>query len=147
MERKSGFWRAFWGLFLGLMLLAPGLVLAKEEPPAGQMMDRGKLIKELNLSPEKAKEFEALGAKYAQGRKEIIDRIKKNEMELEKSLAVPQPEEGKIKDLAATVTADHDKLFETFKNQRQEELRLLTPVQQGKFILALKKWHEEMCKK
>ena len=42
------------------------------------------------------------------------------------------------------VTADFDRLMASFKAQRQEEMALLTPSQQGKFILALKKWHQEL---
>lgn len=111
----------------------------------GASMQRENLAQELHLTPEKAKEFQAVGDKYAQSRMAIIDRIKKNEGELGKSLAAPKPDAAKIKDLAAAISADHGNLFETFKAQRQEELRLLTPVQQGKFIMALKRWHEEMC--
>ena len=146
MGKKMDFWMVGLTLFLGIALLAPLPGLAKEEPGAPQMQ-REKLAKELNLTPEKAKEFQAVGEKYAQSRKALIDEIKKNEGELEKALAAPQADEAKIKNLAAAVSADHSKLFETFKAQRQEELRLLTPVQQGKFILALKRWHEEMCQK
>jgi hypothetical protein len=41
----------------------------------------------------------------------------------------------------------HDQLFQSLKAQRQEEMALLTPVQQGKFVLALKKWHGNMKEK
>jgi len=143
MGRKMDFWMLGLTLFLGIALLAAIPGQAKEKYEAARTE---KLVKELNLSPEKAKEFQAVGSKYAQSRQEIIERIKKNESELEKALAAPKPDEGKIKELAAAISGDHSKLFETFKTQRQEELQLLTPVQQGKFILALKRWHEEMCK-
>ena len=45
----------------------------------------------------------------------------------------------------SVITSDHANLLETFKVQRQAEMALLTPVQQGKFLMTLKKWHEEMC--
>lgn len=141
MRRQMHFWLAGLALFLGLALLAAIPVQALE---TGGPND--KLVKELNLTPEKAKEFQMVGEKYARSRKDIVERIKKDESELEKALAAPKPDEGKIKDLATGISADHGRLFETFKAQRQEELQLLTPVQQGKFILALKRWHEEMCK-
>lgn len=128
-------------LFLGVAFLAAMPVQALERGAQNE-----KLIKELNLTPEKAKEFQAVGEKYARSRKDLVERIKKNESELEQALAAAKPDEGKIKVLAAAISADHSKLFETFKAQRQEELHLLPPLQQGKIILALKRWHEEMCK-
>ncbi|MHB8066925.1 MAG: Spy/CpxP family protein refolding chaperone [Desulfobaccales bacterium] len=127
---------------MGVALLASNPVQALE--PGGP---NDKLVKELNLSPEKTKEFQAVGEKYIRSRKEIVERIKKGETELERALAAPKPDEGRIKDLAVAISGDHGQLFETFKAQRQEELQLLSPLQQGKFILALKRWHEEMCKK
>jgi hypothetical protein len=144
MKKKTDFWLMGLGILLLALFLAPGLSQAKEERWG---IEREKLVKELNLAPEKAKEFLAVGEKYDQIRKEIIDRLKKNEGELGKALAEPKPEEAKVKESVAAVTADHDQLFETFKAQRQEETTMLTPVQQGKFIMALKKWHEEMCEK
>ena len=88
-----------------------------------------------------------MGEKYDQSREGIIERIRNNESELEKALAVTQTDEAKIKELVAALGVGHDKLVETLKAQRREEMVLLTPVQQGKFLLALKKWHEEMCMK
>jgi Spy/CpxP family protein refolding chaperone len=146
MGRKMNFWRVWLTLFLGVALLAPIPGQAKEEPGAAQMQ-REKLAKDLDLTPAKAKEFQAVGDKYARSRQALIEQIKKNERELEKALAAPKPDAAKIKNLVAAVSTDHSQLFETFKVQRQEELRLLTPVQQGKFIMALKKWHEEMCQR
>ena len=71
------------------------------------------------------------------------ERLRQNENDLETALAAPQPDENKISHLVNALIAAHDQLFETFKSQRQEEMALLTPVQRGKFLLALKKWHEE----
>ena len=142
MRGKVQFLLVGLSLFLTVALLAAIPVLAQE-----QSGPNAQILNELNLTPEKAKAFQAVGSRYAQIRAEVINRIKKDESALEQALAAPKPDEGKIKDLAATISSDHGKLFETFKAQRQEELQLLTPIQQGKFILALKRWHEEMCKK
>lgn len=141
MRGKVHFLLAGLSFFLAAALLAAIPVLAQEKGGPNE-----KIVKELNLTPEKAKEFQAVDARYAQSREELINRIKKDESALEQALAAPKPDEPKIKDLAASISSDHAKLFETFKAQRQEELQLLTPIQQGKFILALKRWHEEMCK-
>ena len=61
------------------------------------------------------------------------------------AVAGPTPDEVKIRELVPVIIADHNQLFESFKAQRQEEMTLLTPLQQAKYLLALKKWHEEHC--
>jgi Spy/CpxP family protein refolding chaperone len=148
MKNKTWLWLSGLGLILVAALLLPVLAQAKEKGEGSHLgIPREELIKDLNLSLDKAQKFLAVGGKYDQTRKEVIERIKKNEDELEKALLAPQPDEGKIDKLVAALISDHDVLFETFRAQRQEEMALLTPVQRGKFLLALKKWHEEMRKK
>jgi Spy/CpxP family protein refolding chaperone len=123
--------------------MAPSLGQAQEKREGSYSELQQKLVKELNLTPDKAKEFLAVGAKYDQSRAEVIGIIDKNDSELEKALAAPQPDAGKINELVAAAIAGQDKLFATFKAQRQEEMALLTPVQRGKFYMDLKKWHHE----
>jgi Spy/CpxP family protein refolding chaperone len=148
MKNKTGLWLRGLGVLLVAALLSPALAQPKKEGEGSHLgIPREKLIIELNLSPDKAQEFLAVGGKYDQTRQEVIERIKKNEYELEKELKAPQCDEGKINKLVTAIISDHDVLFETFKAQRQEEMALLTPVQRGKFLLALKKWHEEMAQK
>jgi Spy/CpxP family protein refolding chaperone len=147
LKKRTDFWQVCLGLLLVVALLTPGIGQASEEPGSSPAMQREKLAKDLNLTPEKAKEFQMVGEKYDQSREEIIGQMRNNESELEKALAVTQPDEAKIKELVAAIAAGHDKLVDTFKAQRREEMLLLTPVQQGKFLMALKKWHEEMCMK
>jgi Spy/CpxP family protein refolding chaperone len=145
MKKRTDFWLVCLGLLLAVAVLTPGLGQAREERGGSPGMHKEKLTMDLNLTPEKAKAFQVVDEKYDQSRQEIIERIRNTESELGKVLAVNQPDEGKIKELVAALGAGHDRLVETFKAQRREEMALLTPVQQGKFLLALKKWHEEMC--
>jgi len=146
MKRKRDIWLMGLMLILTAALLAPGLALAKEEGKDHQWgVEREKLAKDLGLSPEKTKEFLAVGEKYDKSRKELFDLLKKNEGDLEKVMAEPKPNEAKVKELVDALAAGHDNLVASFKAQRQAEMALLTPVQQGRFLLALKKWHEEMC--
>ncbi len=147
MNCKTYTWVKGFALLLMLMLMTPSLSLSKEEIEPGSMeMQRQKLVEELNLSPDKAKEFLAVGEKYHQIRQDVIGRIAKNESDLNTALAAPQPDESKINQIVTALIADHDQLFESFKAQRHEEMGLLTPMQRGKFLLALKKWHEEVAK-
>ncbi len=148
MINPRNIWLTGLVLLLAAALAAPGLAVAKEEGKAQRWgVEREKLAKDLGLSPEKSKEFLAVGEKYDKSRQEVFDLLRKNQGDLEKAMAEPTPNEAKIKEAVAALTADHDKLVESFKAQRQEEMKLLTPVQQGKFMMALKRWHQEMCSK
>jgi Spy/CpxP family protein refolding chaperone len=144
--KHNDFWRLALVLLMAAMLLTPGTGQAQSEPAGGHYkLEWEKLVKELNLTPKKAAEFQAIGAKYSQTRQGLIETLKNNEAELEKAVATPQPDEAKINKLVPEIISGHNQLFESFKVQRQEEMTLLTPVQQAKYLLALKKWHEENC--
>ncbi len=141
---SNDFWRIALVLLMAAMLLTPGNSQAQSEPAGGHYkLEWEKLVKELNLTPEKAAKFQAIGAKYSQTRKDLVETLNQNEADLEKAVAAPQPDEAQIKKLVPMIISGHNQLFESFKAQRQEEMTILTPVQQGKYLLALKKWHDE----
>jgi len=144
--KSNNFWLMALVLLMAAMLLTPGNYQAQAQPAGSQYkLDWDKLVKELNLTLEKAAEFQAVGAKYSQARTESIEKMQKNEADLEKAVSGSKPDEVKIKELVPVIISDHNQLFESFKAQRQEEMTLLTPLQQAKYLLALKKWHEENC--
>ena len=141
---SNRFWLMALALLTAVMLLAPGNRPAQAEPAGSHYkLEWQKLEKELNLSSKKAGEFQAVGAKYSQIRKALIEKLKKNETDLEKAVSGPKPDMNRVKELVPVIIADHNQLLESFKLQRQEEMSLLTPLQQAKYLLALKKWHEE----
>lgn len=131
---------------LGAMLLIPALVQAKDE---GEQFKEGKmhLIKGLKLAPEKEKAIMAVEDKYSKERKEIVAAMKKANADLEAAFKSTTVDEAKVKELVNAVTSGQDKLFASFKNQRDEEMALMTPAEQGKYLLALGKWREEMMAK
>lgn len=133
--------RGLVGLIVAAMLMAPSLVQAK-----GEYFKeiKEKIRKELKLSPDKNKDMQQVEEKYAKDRKEILDDLKKNQEELKRAMAASKPDEGKIKDLVSTITSLQNKLMDSFKSQRDDELALLTPVQQGKYVLALGEWKHSM---
>jgi len=106
-------------------------------------MRRATAVKELKLSPEKAKDFNAVEEKYAKERQELIERLKKSQAELQNAMAAT-PDEAKIKGLVTAIRADQDTMAKSFKSQLDEELSLMTPLQQGQYLLTLHKWREEM---
>ncbi len=144
--KENNLWRMGLGLLMAAMLLTPGNCPAQPQSPGSHYrLDWEKLAKELDLTSEKAGQFQAIGAKYSQTRESLVEKLQKNETDLEKAVAGPNIDEVKIRELVPMVIADHNQLFESLKMQRQEEMTLLTPVQQAKYLLALKKWHEENC--
>ena len=147
MHRMKHMWLLGTVMLLAATLLAPGLAQAQAKPGSPQGMQTEKMAKDLGLSPQQTKFFLMVREKYGKMRQGIIEVIQKNEGELEKALAAPKPNAAQIKGLVTTITSSHDKLMETFRGQRLQEMDLLNPIQQGKFLLALKKWHQQMCVK
>ena len=141
MKSKAHFLSVVISLILTGLFLVPALGQAKEDS-WGEMhkMRRATAVKELKLSPEKAKAFNAVEEKYAKDRQELIESLKKSHTELEKALAVATPDEAKIKGLVAAVRANKDNMVKSFKSQQDEELALMTPMQQGQYLNLLHKW-------
>jgi hypothetical protein len=108
---------------------------------------RDQMIKELKLAPEKEKAILAVEDKYARERKEIVDGVKKANVDLQAALAAATPDEAKLKELVSALTAGQDKMFASFKNQRDEELALMTPAEQAKYLLTLGQWRQKMMDK
>ena len=85
--------------------------------------------------------------KYARERKEIIAGVKKANEDLRAALAAANPDEAKLKELVSVLTAGQDNLFASYKNQRDEELSLMTPAEQAKYLLVLGQWRQKMMDK
>jgi Spy/CpxP family protein refolding chaperone len=132
---------------LGAMLLIPAPGQAKEDEGAAYKQQRAQMIKELKLTPEKEKAVLAVEDKYVGERKEIIAGVKKANEELQAAVASANPDEAKLKQLVSTLTAGQDKLFASFKSQRDEELALMTPVEQARYFQVLAQWRQKMVSK
>ena len=132
---------------LGAMLLMPALGQAKEKAGAGYKAQKDQMIKELKLAPEKEKAMLAVEDKYAAERKTIIAGVKKANDDLQAAMATAKPDEAKLKELVSALTTDTDKFSASFRNQRDEELALMTPVEQAKYLLVMGQWRQKMMKK
>jgi len=132
---------------LSAMLVVPALGQVKKE--TGDLFKERKeqMIKSIKLAPEKEKAIIAVEEKYAKDRKEIISGMRKANADLEVAFKAANPDEAKIKGLVDAIRSGQDKLFASFKNQRDEEMGLMTPLEQGKYLMALGKWREEMAAK
>ena len=125
----------------------PALGQAKGEEAAVYKEKKDQMIKELKLAPEKEKAVLAVEDKYATERKDIVAGVKKANDDLQAALAAANPDEAKLKELVSALTAGQDKIFASFKNQRDEELALMTPVEQAKYLMVLGQWRQKMMNK
>jgi vacuolar-type H+-ATPase subunit I/STV1 len=132
---------------LSAMLLMPALVQAKGEEAAVHKEKKDQMIKELKLAPEKEKAILAVENKYAKERKEIVAGVKKANDDLQAALAAAKPDEAKLKELVSALNADTDKFSASFRNQRDEELALMTPVEQAKYLIVMGQWRQKMMDK
>ena len=133
---------------LSAMLVMPALGQIKVKGEEGaRKAQKDQMVKELKLAPEKEKAMLAVGVKYAAERKEIIAGMKKANEDLRAALTAATPDEAKLKELVSSLTTGQDKMFASFKNQRDEELGLMTPAEQGKYLLVLGQWRQKMMDK
>ena len=132
---------------ISAMLVMPALGQAKKEEGARYKEQKAQMIKELKLAPEKEKAMMAVEDKYAAELKGIIAGVKKANEELQAAVAAGNPDEAKLKELVNALTAGQDKMFASFKSQRDEELALMTPAEQAKYLIILGQWRQKMMDK
>jgi len=132
---------------LSAMLVMPALGQVKKGEEGARKEQKDQMVKELKLAPEKEKTMLAVGVKYAGERKEIIAGMKKANADLQAALAAANPDDAKLKESISALTSGQDKMFASFKNQRDEELALMTPAEQGKYLLVLGQWRQKMMSK
>ena len=66
---------------------------------------------------------------------------------MQAALAAPKPDEAKVKAAVAAYIDAQAKLFNSFKKQLDEELAQMSPVQQGKYLVAMEKWRQQCMPK
>jgi Spy/CpxP family protein refolding chaperone len=147
MNRKFNLKLAALCTILTAMLVVPALGQVKEEEGARYKEHKNQLIKNLKLAPEKEKAILALEDKYAKERIEIVAGVRKANNDLKAALAEAKPDESKVKALVSAITAGQDNLFASFRKQRDEEMGQMTPVEQGKYLMAMSQWRQTMMGK
>jgi Spy/CpxP family protein refolding chaperone len=134
---------ALWIIWGALFLLTSlHLSQAKEGGWEG-LKEKIKITKELHdlkLAPDKEAAVLAVEQKYAKERQDLVAALKKYREDLKAALAAANPNEAKIQALVRTSNAAQDKLLTSFKMERDEAMALMTPVQQGQFIMVLGNW-------
>jgi hypothetical protein len=136
------------GVVLNVLVGTPSLGSAKDERQSDSQAFRVHLIDTLNLRPDKAKKFIQTEEKYDRIRQEALERINKSAQQLEKLQSAEKPDEGKkLKELIKAMASDQDILVNTYKSRRDETMTMLTPVQQGQYLLATWKWQQKLLEK
>jgi hypothetical protein len=132
------------GIVLSILVGTPSLAPAKEEGQIDSKSFRSHLLKTLKLRPDKARIFMQVEEKYDRIRQEALERINKSAEQLEKLLSGEKPDAGKLKELTTAMAGDQDILVNTYKARRDETMALLTPVQQGEYLLFTWKWQQKL---
>ncbi len=147
MQGKINFKVAALAAVVIALLVVPALGQTKAQYDRYLKEFKAKMVKDLQLSPDQEKAMTAVEKKFAAERQVIVASLRKAGADLETALKAPTPDEAKIKGLVNEVLSGQDKLFATFKNERDEKLACLNTVQQGKYLLVIKEWRQEMLEK
>ncbi len=132
---------------LSLLLVAP--VLGQSDEELGKQLKEYKeqTFKDLQLNAQTEKKLTALEDKSSIDRGKILDESKKAWDNLQAALAEAKPDEAKVKKAVRGYLAVQTRLFKSFRQQLEEELAQMTPVQQGKFLVAMEHWREKCMPK
>jgi len=132
---------------LSLLLVVP--VLGQTDEELGKQLKdyKTQTYEQLKFDPNKTKALLAVETKYSSMRGEILDESKKAWDALQAALAAPKPDEAKVKGLVNAYIASQAKLFASFRNQLDEELAQMSPVQQGQYLVAMERWRQKCMPK
>ena len=137
-------------ILLSVLLVVPALSQTGQtnEELGKQLKDyKGQILKELQITPDKEKALMAVEDKYSLMRGEIVDSSTKAWDNLQAALGAPKPDEAKLKGAVAGYIDAQAKLFQSFRKQLDEELAQMTPIQQGKYLVAMEKWRQQCMPK
>jgi hypothetical protein len=137
-------------IILSFLLVMPALSQTAQtnEELGKQLKDyKANILKELKIAPDKEKAMVAVEEKYSLMRGEIVDNSTKAWDNLQAALAAPKADEAKVKGAVAAYIDAQAKLFTSFRKQLDEELALMSPIQQGKYLVAMEKWRQQCMPK
>jgi hypothetical protein len=130
---------------LSFLLVFPALGQLNEDLGKKLCAFKAQTLKDLKIAPDKEKKLEAVEEKCVTTREKIIAELKKSKEDLQAALAGANPDEAKVKALVTAFTAAQLKLFNSFRSELDEELAQMTPIQQGKYLMAMERWRQDMC--
>jgi len=137
-------------IILSVLLVVPALGQTDQtnEALGKQLKDyKAQTFKELKMDPDKEKALMAVEDKYSLMRGEIVESSTKAWDDLQAVLAAPKPDEAKVKAAVGAYIDGQAKLFQSFRKQLDDELAQMSPVQQGKYLVAMEKWRQKCMPK
>jgi Spy/CpxP family protein refolding chaperone len=135
---------------LSFLLVVPALGQTGQtnEELGKQLKDyKAKVYEEIKVSPDQQKKLIAVEEKASAARGEIVDGSKKALDNLQAVVAAAKPDEAKSKEAVSAFVAAQTKLFSSFRGELDEELALMNPIQQGKYLVAMEKWRQQCMPK
>ena len=135
---------------LSFLLVVPALGQTGQtnEELGKQLKDyKAKIYEEIKVSPDQQKKLLGVEEKASVARGEIVDGSKKAWDNLQALVAAAKPDEAKVKEAVSAFVAAQGKLFSSFRGELDEELALMNPVQQGKYLVAMEKWRQQCMPK
>jgi len=130
---------------LSFLLVVPALGQVNEDLGKKLCAYKAQTLKELKIAPDKEKTLLAVEEKCVAERQKIIAGLKKTKEDLQAALAVANPDEAKVKGLVNAFIAAQLNLFNSFRNELNEEIAQMSPLQQGKYLMAMERWRQDMC--
>jgi len=133
-------------IILSVLLVVPALgQTAQTNEELGKQLKeyKAKIYEQLKVTPDQEKALLAVDDKYSVKRGEIVDTTKKAWDNLQAVLAVPKPDEAKVKEAVSACIAAQANLFTSFRSQLDEELAQMNPIQQGNYLIAMEKWRQQ----
>jgi len=130
---------------LSFLLVIPALSQVTEDLGKKLCEYKARTIKELKIAPDKEKALLASEEKCVTEREKIIANLKKAKEDLQAALGAPKPDEAKIKGLVDAFVAAQANLFTSFRDELKAELALMSPIQQGKYLMAMERWRQDVC--
>ena len=85
--------------------------------------------------------------KYSDMRAEIVANTKKNWDALKAAVSAAKPNDAKVKAAIKAYLDAQTKLFSSFRKELDEELAQMSPIQQGKYLLAMELWRQKCMPK
>lgn len=146
---KGKFIFKLWALsaILSVLLVVPALGQTDEELGKQLKEYKAQTFEQMKFNADKTKALLAVEDKYSLKRGEIIDASKKAWDALQAGLAAATPDEAKVKGLVKAYIDSQAKLFASFKEEMDEELAQMSPVQQGKYLVAMEAWRQKCMPK
>jgi hypothetical protein len=150
MKGKLIFKLAALSTILSVLLVVPALGQTGQtnEELGKQLKDyKAQILKDVKIAPEKEKALMAVEDKYSIMRGEIVEKSKQAWDGLLAALAAATPDDAKVKAAVAGYIDGQAQLYQNFRKQLEEELALMTPIQQGKYLVAMEKWRQQCMPK